>query len=673
MRADFRSDTTDTSDTTYGIEAAPPVGSERHGQWRPAAVCTFVYVALAMLEFGHFGSLGPGHMSGIGSPDVIVQVWWLAWAAYALTHGHNLFFTTWLNYPAGQNFGDQGSLLALGGILLPITKVFGPVVAWNIAVRSALAGSAISMCFVLRRWTTWWPAAFVGGLLYGFSAYISWYAGEVYLFLVFVPLPPLILLVLHEILVRQRWKAPTAGTVLALLCTVQFFISTEVLVGTVMMGGIASVLYVLVSHRALARRWRYVGTAFACTVLVGAVFLIYPVVVTFGGPQHVNGSPASPAQQLPADLLSSVVPNGEWLGPKPVFWGSSLAYGGGLYLGVPLIVGLLSFAVFLRKRKAILFMGAMALISYILSLLSPLRVNKHLTGIPLPSALFAHLPVIQGLSAARLSLFTSLFSAGTFAIGIDELWRRLSRRQRFAWLSPTASKVIGAIGVAVLCGLVIMTLVPRTTISTSATEVPSFFSSPAVDKIPAGSVVLTYPYMDSESNIFYWALHPARSAMIDQAVANMRFRLIGGYGWFPRSTGHFGTVTPAALEPQSVQAFFDAAFGGTLKQRALLTKSNLTRDLRVFFRRYDVQTVIIVNQVEDWRTVVQQVSAAIGSPSRSGGVILWTHVRQVAAHAPFSQRISKSRSALPARAEAASPSHSLVAPKIGLSALKWGA
>ena len=613
------------------LDAADNPRSRR--RWHPVVFCMAVYLVLAMTVFGHFGSLGPGHMSGIGSPDVIAQVWWLAWAAYALTHGHNLFLTTWLNYPAGQNFGDQGSLLALGAILLPITKVFGPVVAWNIAVRSALAASAISMCLVLRRWTTWWPAAFVGGLLYGFSAYISWYAGEVFLFLIFVPLPPLIFLVLHEILVRQKWKAAAAGTVLALLCTVQFFISPEVLAATVMMGAIATVLYLLVGHRPLARRWRYVGTAFACTVLVGAVLLVYPVVVTFGGPEHINGAPMSPDRQafLPADLLSSVVPNGEWLGPKPAFSGSSLATGGGLYLGVPLIVALLSFAVVFRKRRAILFMGAMTLISYILSLGSHLWVNNHPTGIPLPSAVLAHLPVIQGLLPARLSLFTSLFAAGTFAIGLDEFWRRRSRRQRFAWLSPTASKVIGAVGVAVLCGIVIITLVPRATLPTSATgppAVPSFFSSTAADAIPAGSVVLTYPYVDSQSTRISWGLFPAQSAMLDQAVAGMRFRLIGGYGWFPSSTGHFGSTSPAVLEPKSVQALFDVAFtGGTPNERALLATRSVPADLRRFLRKYQVMTVII-DPLGDWKMVLGQVSAALGSPTHVGGVVLWSHVQE---------------------------------------------
>ena len=86
----------------------------------------------------------------------------------------------------------------------PITKVFGPVVTFNIALRLAPAVSASSMCLVLRRWTRWWPAAFFGGLLYGFSASMDAHLN--YLFLTFAPLPPLIFLLVHEVVVRQSWR-----------------------------------------------------------------------------------------------------------------------------------------------------------------------------------------------------------------------------------------------------------------------------------------------------------------------------------------------------------------------------------------------------------------------------------------------------------------------------------
>ena len=112
-----------------------------------------------MLMYGHFGSLGSNNLTGGLSTDAIEEVWWLAWAAHAFPSVHGMFFTQWQNYPAGQNFGVNGSMLAIGVLFLPITKLFGPVVTWNIALRLAIALSASSMCLVLRRWTTWWPAA----------------------------------------------------------------------------------------------------------------------------------------------------------------------------------------------------------------------------------------------------------------------------------------------------------------------------------------------------------------------------------------------------------------------------------------------------------------------------------------------------------------------------------
>ena len=197
----------------------------------------------------------------------------------------------WQNYPAGQNFGVNGSMLALGVLFMPITKLFGPVVTWNIALRLAVALSASSMCLVLRRWTTWWPAAFVGGLIYGFSAYIAYYGGT-YLFLVFVPLPPVIFLLLHEILVRQHWRPGRTGALLGVVCALQFFIWSEVLAGTVVMGAIAVVLFLLVSRPQLAERRRYAGTAFAYGLGVGGLLLLFPLLFTFAGPQSIKGNSA---------------------------------------------------------------------------------------------------------------------------------------------------------------------------------------------------------------------------------------------------------------------------------------------------------------------------------------------------------------------------------------------
>jgi hypothetical protein len=596
-------------------------------QW-PAALCFGVYVVLAMVVYGHFGSLGPGHMTGNGSPDVIEQVWWLAWTASALPEGHSIFLTQWQNYPAGQNFGVNGSMLALGVLFLPITKAFGPVVAWNIALRLAVAVSASSMCFVLRRWTTWWPAAFVGGLLYGFSAYMA-YNGANYLFLVFVPLPPVIFLLLHEILVRQQWRPGRTGALLGVVCALQFFIWVEVLANTVVMGAIAVVLCLLVRRHHLAERWRrYAVTAFAYSLGVGVLLLFVPVVFALAGPQGIKGPP-TPASILsllfPSDLLASIVPSSQWLGTAQLTGIASqrFAFASDLYLGVPLVVVLVSFAVFLRKRRTILFAGALALIAFVLSLGPRLNIDGHQTSISLPFVVFEHLPLVKGFVPGRFSLYTALFTAGMFAIGLDELRRRMMRSRRPAWSSPQWKSVATVGALAAISAVAVLPLAPRHTQPTTPTNIPPLFTSAAVKAIPVGSVVLAYPYPDSSGGRYF-----SHGIMLDQAVAGMPFKLIGGWGWFPSPTGTSGTTNPSVLKPESVQAIFDAAFlGDVTTQLDPLSKKNVTA-LRVFLRKYDVQTIIVSPIGASPAAVVSYITAAIGSPVESGGVTAWFHVKQ---------------------------------------------
>ena len=220
-----------------------------------------------------------------GSTDDIQQVWWFGWTAFALTHGHDVLLAQWQNYPAGQNFGLQGPMLGIAVLFTPITKIFGPVVSWNIAVRFVFAASASSMCLVLRRWVTWWPAAFVGGLLYGFSAYMLTYASGL-LFLTFVALPPVFFLLLHEILVRQKWRPSTAGMLLGVVCCVQFFLGVEVLASMIIIGVIATGLFLLLNHRHLHDTWRYMVRAFLYGGVVGGVLLLAPAAYMVFGPQN---------------------------------------------------------------------------------------------------------------------------------------------------------------------------------------------------------------------------------------------------------------------------------------------------------------------------------------------------------------------------------------------------
>jgi Bacterial Ig domain len=598
-------------------------------RWRPGAICCFIYVTLAMIVFGHFDALGATHMAGTVSSDTVEQVWWLAWTEFALLHGHNVFLAQWQNYPLGENFGVNGSMLALGVLFLPITKVFGPIVTWNVAVRFALAISATSMCLVLRRWVTWWPAAFVGGLLYGFGAYALYFADDL-LFLVFVPLPPLFFLLLHEILVRQRWRAATAGALLGVVCSIQFFIWSEILVSMVVMGLITTAIFLLSHRHRVAELWLYAARALTYSLGAGVVLLMPAVLFTLLGPQNTHGSPVSSADmsKFPSDLLSAIVPSSQWLTTSGLtrIANTRLIYATPEYIGIPLIVVLVSFAVLFRKRKAILFAGAMALVAFVLSLGPRLWIDGHETRLPLPFVVFAHLPLVDGLVPVRFSLYTALFAAAMFSMGLDELWRRLHARSGHALLSPSWRAFASAVCV-VIVAVVIVPLAPKHSQPVAKTNIPTFFSSAAIDAIPRGSVLLAYPYPDSSGpNLFY---QPPHDILLYQAVAGMRFKLIGGYGWFPSPTGARGTTSPAILRPYSVQALFDnGIFGLSASEQALLSQHSPTDDLRTFLRRYDVATVVVQPEGADPGTVVRYLSSAIGCPVASHGVALWSRVKQ---------------------------------------------
>jgi hypothetical protein len=484
------------------------------------------------------------------------------------------------------------------------------------------------MCLVLRRWITWWPAAFVGGLIYGLSGYVASNVSGL-LFLTFVPLPPVIFLLLHEIFVRQQWRPGRTGIVLGAVCAIQFFIWPEILASTVVMGMIAIVLVLLARRHDLVRRWRYAARAFAYTVGTGLVLLVVPLWYSLLGPQSISGTPVSPSSwtAFPTDLLGVVVPSTQRLGTEHLtaIADHRFPFATILYLGLPLLIALALFAVFLRKRRAILFAGTMALIALFLSLGPRLWVDGHETSVRLPFLILGQLPVAKGFAPGRFSLYTALFAAGMFAIGLDELRRRMRESTRPRWLSPRWRIIAAAATAAVIAAAVLIPLVPGNARPTTPTGVPSFFTSTAVDAIPPGSVVLAYPYPDlSGPSLFFQTTH---DMMLDQAVAGMRFKLIGGYGWIPSPTGPHGTLAPTTLQPRSVQEMFDSAYYGTAPaQGASLPARTAAAHLRAFLRRYGVGTVIALPEGANPAAVVSGVTAAIGPPVESGGVTVWFHV-----------------------------------------------
>ena len=188
-----------------------------------------LYLALGFVLWVHAWAEGATTHTLCGCGDPALFLWFFQWPATALAHGQNPFFSTALFHPHGINLLAQTSVTGLSVPLVPVTWIWGPVASLNVASTITPALTAFTAFVVIRRWVSWTPAAFVGGLLYGFSPFVLSSLEFAHLMTAALMLLPLILAVLDEILVRQRHSPLWAGVLLAVLLFAQFFLSSELL------------------------------------------------------------------------------------------------------------------------------------------------------------------------------------------------------------------------------------------------------------------------------------------------------------------------------------------------------------------------------------------------------------------------------------------------------------
>ena len=158
-------------------------------RWRSLTLAGIAYLALSSFIWSNLWSHPTSEtICGCGDPSLFDS--FIEWPAYAIAHGLNPFHTTALHYPGGVNLLANTSVLAIGVVLAPITWLFGPIATLNVALTLAPAISALSMFVLLRRWVSWTPAAFIGGLFYGFSPFILVALSWAHLMLGMAAIPP---------------------------------------------------------------------------------------------------------------------------------------------------------------------------------------------------------------------------------------------------------------------------------------------------------------------------------------------------------------------------------------------------------------------------------------------------------------------------------------------------
>ena len=207
---------------------------------RQAAGAFLRYLVLSVLIFGRAIVEHPASVYVGRGPDPQLYIWFMAWWAYAISHGVNPFLTSVIWAPSGVNLAWTANMPLAAWLVYPITRICGPIVAYNVLclLTPAFAGWS---AFVLCRYVAheWWPAL-LGGLLFAFSPYVlSRMLGNMDLTLVW-PIP----LAAYVTLRRIDGNLGARGFVaaLAILIAAQFLSFAEIVASASLFGAIAFLL-----------------------------------------------------------------------------------------------------------------------------------------------------------------------------------------------------------------------------------------------------------------------------------------------------------------------------------------------------------------------------------------------------------------------------------------------
>ncbi len=518
---------------------APPEREQQQQRRRPErrsaralTVALAGYLAVAVVVWWHVWSSHPTSVTTCPCDDPSLFVWFLEWPAYALAHGHNPFYSTALFHPAGINLLANTGVLALAIPLAPVTWLFGPVATLNVASTLGPALTALSMFWLLRRWVTWSPAAFVGGLVFGFGPFAVANLAVAHLNTEVLVLVPLIVGCLDELLVRQERGAVGAGAALGVLVVVQFFLSTEMLVIVAVCAVVGVVLVVgfgaLRRGREVIRRWRHALVGLAVAVAVSGVLLAYPVWFVLDGPAHFSGLVWPTLQPGKGGIVLGDLWHLRFMSRSAVrlfagYQGPALPQGEYLGLGLLVVVGA-GLIVWWRDVRMWLFAGV-GLASVALSL-------DVTTSYWVPWRVLARLPLIQNISVARFFAVTTFCAAVLVGIVVDRThlstarWvghggaghghrRRGRRANAMGALAAAAVSVAVAAAAVVPMGTALATNIPLTT---EPVNEPPWFADVGAH-LPPRQVVLTFPPPVTGGSAMTW-----------QAVDSLHFAMATGAG-----------------------------------------------------------------------------------------------------------------------------------------------
>jgi hypothetical protein len=588
------------------------------GRRGSAAAALVIYTALAVALFSSTWVHPTSWSIGVvGDPQELM--WFLSWPPFALTHGLNPLFTNHIDYPGGVNLMWNASLLLPATVLGPLTQVAGFVVSYNVMMTAAVALSAWTAYLLIRRYVSSSVASGVGGALYGFSPFMTAHSlGHSQLTLAFMP--PILLLLLDEIVRVQRRAPYVSGFLLGVAAAAQLLTGEELLALSAMVGFLLLCLAVALRPDRVRAHLKNAVIGLASSAIVFVVLVAVPIGFQFFGPQHISGAAHLPNTYV-NDALSFFVPTRTLLVAPAGAIALSDRFSGNVveassYVGLLLALLLTFISVRYWLRLEVRLAALASVLIAILSLGTTLHIAGKNSGIPvfvlgfgfllvlrnragwlmlfltfLGWLAMSRLPVLNNILPARLMLVVYLLAGLLIAVWLDDLRAWAPMKRRLGWLAAAASLVL---------------LLPAVPYQSSPVTIPAFFASGDVSRIPVGSVALLIPFSISGD---------AR-AMVWQAQSGMRFRMPEGYAFIPDSGPRKERLSPPAGATQSQTL-------AVAQGRASSLTDAIRQQILDELKSWHVQTVVIGPMTNEQQEVDLFTSLFGQAPEAVGGVYVW--------------------------------------------------
>lgn len=364
-------------------------------------------VAYSVVSFAYVGVRVASHpgrsLIGGATRDPEYFMWSFAWWPHAIGHLMNPFVSHVIYAPTGINLTWTATSPGLAIVLSPITLLFGPAVAYNVAAILLPALSAWTGYLLCRHLTGSVWASLVGGYIFGFSGGILqeelW--GNLHITGAF--LLPLFVLVLVRYLQAELTGSGLAWR-LGLLLAAQLWLGTEFAFAETFFLVLGFPLAFWLVPQARARLRSSVQPIVGGYVL-GAVFAA-PFVgyALIGIPPGPFGNTAI----VGSDLLNFFMPT-----PVIAIGGSTLHsitgrfVVGGAYLGIPILVIIAAYTIRNRRSGVARFLISALFVCALCALGTKLQVNDHKL-ITFPWRLVSGLPGFEDAFPFRFTIFVSL-------------------------------------------------------------------------------------------------------------------------------------------------------------------------------------------------------------------------------------------------------------------------